>query len=391
MKILYITCNNSFGGSNVALLNILWSMKNKGHEMLVITLPGSGPLLEKLDEWGIAYKQMRLRHNIYPKSHNPILYLPRLFWMLYVNWAAYYKIKKIAQDFKPDIIHTNVGSMSVGYDVAKKLGISHIWHHREYQDLDFNYHFFPSIRTFLKKTHSTGNNNISITEGIFNYRHFRRDVDKVIYDGVFSQKVIRDISQEKKENYILYAGRIEEAKGTLNLIQAYTEFHKDYPNISLKIAGTFHEKDTYYQSCIQEIDKSGLFNSIEFLGERNDIYVLMSHALMLVVPSRSEGFGFITAEAMLNGCPVIGRNTAGTKEQFDKGLEYTGQEIGLRFHTQEELIHCMKRVMKEDLTEMCQRAHKTVMHYYTVERNVQEIEDFYKDILKGRKRNTITQ
>ena len=45
----------------------------------------------------------------------------------------------------------------------------------------------------------------------------------------------------------------------------------------------------------------------------------MSKALALFVPSSFEGFGFITVEAMFCGCLVIGRNTGGTKEQFDNG------------------------------------------------------------------------
>ena len=55
-------------------------------------------------------------------------------------------------------------------------------------------------------------------------------------------------------------------------------------------------------------------DNVKFLGIRKDIYSLMKNAMALVVSSPSEGFGFITVEAMLNGCLVIGRNTAGTKE-----------------------------------------------------------------------------
>ena len=40
---------------------------------------------------------------------------------------------------------------------------------------------------------------------------------------------------------------------------------------------------------------------------------------------------------MYNHCLVIGRNTAGTKEQFDNGLDQTGEEIGLRFDSDLEL------------------------------------------------------
>ena len=47
---------------------------------------------------------------------------------------------------------------------------------------------------------------------------------------------------------------------------------------------------------------------------------------------------------MLNNCLVIERDTAGTKEQFNNGLKDTGEEIGLRFKTVEELTMRMIEV-----------------------------------------------
>jgi glycosyltransferase involved in cell wall biosynthesis len=38
----------------------------------------------------------------------------------------------------------------------------------------------------------------------------------------------------------------------------------------------------------------------------------MAHATALIVSSYHEGFGFITVEAMFNGCLVIGNNKGGT-------------------------------------------------------------------------------
>ena len=67
---------------------------------------------------------------------------------------------------------------------------------------------------------------------------------------------------------------------------------------------------------------------------------------MLIVPSIFEGFGFITAEGMANGCVVLGRNTAGTKEQFDNGVKMTGKEIGVRFIDDNEMLQ-IKRNLSE--------------------------------------------
>ena len=123
---------------------------------------------------------------------------------------------------------------------------------------------------------------------------------------------------------------------------------------------------------------------VEFLGARDDIYNLMPKAKMLVVPSRFEGIGFITTEAMLNHCVVVGHNTAGTKEQFDNGFADVGREIGYRFDKSEDMLDCMIKVMNDDTSRMIEDAYHTVVKLYNVERNVNIIEELYCKILDRR-------
>lgn len=57
----------------------------------------------------------------------------------------------------------------------------------------------------------------------------------------------------------------------------------------------------------------------------------MAEASAIIISSQSEGFGRVMAEAMYNGCLVDGKNAAGIKEQFDNGLQFCDQEIGIRY------------------------------------------------------------
>ena len=117
---------------------------------------------------------------------------------------------------------------------------------------------------------------------------------------------------------------------------------------------------------------------------RKDILSLYKEAKALIVPSLSEGFGFITAEAMFCGCLVIGNDTAGTKEQFDNGLEMTGEEIALRYTKQEELVQHLIDVTNEPIKHyepMILRAQQVVTQLYSTETHAERVYEFYNYIL----------
>ena len=120
---------------------------------------------------------------------------------------------------------------------------------------------------------------------------------------------------------------------------------------------------------------------VHFLGPRDDVLQLMGQAKMFVMPSLSEGFGFTTVEAMCMGTPVIGRNTTGTKEQFDRGLNDTGMEIGLRFTNVNELVQCMERCVSEDMSGMVNNARHYVATHYTIKDHIDNVERYYKRLL----------
>ena len=87
-------------GASLALLHIVREMRKRGHETLVVTPTDKGPLPAKLNEVGCPCIQINMRGNFYPTNPNPIFYLPRLFLMLFLNFRASIKIKKIIPDLQ---------------------------------------------------------------------------------------------------------------------------------------------------------------------------------------------------------------------------------------------------------------------------------------------------
>ena len=204
----------------------------------------------------------------------------------------------------------------------------------------------------------------------------------MLFRSVFPQAMINQQEIKEKENYILFVGRIEKVKGVKELLEAYSIFHKKEPRYNLILSGAYDKNSKYYCDCLNLIESENLNEKVIFLGVRKDVYDLMLHAKCLVVPSPMEGFGFITAEAMLNYCPVIGFDNYGTKEQFDNGVDWTGGEIAYRYHNKEELVSNMLKAVDENNDAMINRAHYAVSNY-TIENNVVKLEDFYNKILSS--------
>ena len=155
---------------------------------------------------------------------------------------------------------------------------------------------------------------------------------------------------------------------------------------SLKVAG--RPCGLYAFMCRLYVRMHGLSDRVSFLGNRSDVPQLMSDAAAAVIPSRFEGFGFTTVEAMYNGCIVVGKNTAGTKEQFDNGKLLKGREIGLRYKVVADLAERLFEVERMDMDEagqMRKDAYETVTSLYGINRYAREVEEYYKRILEERK------
>ena len=384
MKVVYVLhSTDNFGGATKAFSIMLERLMANGIEPLVVMPDGNG-FCKDLRDCGINTLILNYRPATYPPVRNikqVILFIPKLIARICVNNIAARKLRKEAGDFGADLIHTNVSVVNIGMKAARRLGIPHITHIREYSD-KISMHVFPVKSLYFRNLARAGSYTICITKGILRYYHLDGQKNsKVIYDGVLHESDAIKIAQ--KDNYFLFAGRLEEAKGISDLMKAYAEVCGTREDaFPLLVAGDSGNRN-YVAQLHGLADSLNVSGKVKFLGNRNDVLELMSKASALIVPSRSEGFGFITAEAMFSGCLVIGKDVDGTKEQFDNGLEMTGDEIGLRYSDNAQLVSLMCGVMDsgaETHLPMIRRAQQTVTSLYTIEQNTARIIDLYKEI-----------
>lgn len=116
--------------------------------------------------------------------------------------------------------------MSTGHFAAKQNKIPHVWHVREYGDLDFNLYPIPTKKTFQKALRN--DTAIFITKDLAKYNHAEEsNQTHIVYNGVRRHDDVSFI--EKKEPYFLCASRVSPEKGHLEVCHAFSEFHKKNP------------------------------------------------------------------------------------------------------------------------------------------------------------------
>lgn len=394
MKVLFVLhSGNVDEGSGKAFLRFLPLLMERSVEPLVV-LPPRGGLYDVLLQNHVPTAELKYNYRmaVYPpvlSMHDKWLFLPRLLGRCGVNIAAVIQLLGIAKQFKPDIIHTNSSVCTIGYHVSRLLHIKHIWHIREYGALDFHYYYYyPSRRWQLHRYRKNGSYTLCITKDIQRYNQLEHyDKSRVVYDGVLPENAI--IYNPMKQKYLLFVGRLAKEKGVLPLLEAYIKYKQCCPRpLPLWLVGA-SGGETYMNGVYKLIEQHNLSNNVRLFGPRQDVLKFYSEAIALVVPSLSEGFGFITAEAMFSGCLVVGNDVAGTKEQFDNGCAITGEDIALRYRSQEQLVQHLlditEAVENDTFTinyePMILRAQKVVKKLYTAERNAGQIYQFYQSIL----------
>ncbi len=133
----------------------------------------------------------------------------------------------------------------------------------------------------------------------------------VIPIGIDSESIARKCASQKVdgEKYILFLSRIHPKKGIEILLEALCRVREKIAGYKVKIAG---EGDSDYVEKLKNFcSENNQNNIVEFVGGvyGDDKWRMISNASVLVLPTYSENFGLVVAEAMSASVPVITTNT----------------------------------------------------------------------------------
>ncbi len=363
------------------MLNTIENLREKGIVPYVL-LPRQkdDSLCGQLKLKRIPYRFVPLSWPVYPAFNtlaDKILFLPKLAKTWFNKAFATLCVLRFIKSEKIDIIHTNVGILSEGFWAARICKLPHVWHLREFQDLDFKLNTFYSLASFRKRLRRPNNFPIAISREIA--RHFNLGENSVIYNGILSKNAIR--FNPDKEKYILFVGLLSAGKGVESVINAFSRFHGQYPDYTLRIVGDTND-NAYKLKLTNLVASLEMTKHVDFVGHVADVSAMMDKATLLVVPSQYEAFGRVTVEALYNGCFVLGRNTGGTKEI----LQETGG--GLLFDNDQDLLFKIVKVVEDGFANYSPsviRAQSKVVALFSTESNGEKVAKLYEHILLGNK------
>lgn len=370
--ILYINHEtDKLYGSSRSLLNMLDAIKDEVYP--IILFRATGAAMDFFQSRGYECIAIPFKLNFTDKhgAKRILSFFPRLLRDSIQQWSALRKGVKILSDKNIDLVHSNSSVISFGHTLSKALGVPHVWHLREYQNLDFGLTPFLGWSNLISKINKSAAT-ISITNSIKAHFHQENKANAYqLYNAV--RPYTTTTFSTLKQPYFLLIGNLSPAKGVDLAIKTFALFNSKISNYRLRLCGNI-EAD-YKRHLIEYASDLGISSLIEWYPYTDNVDELYRHASAFLMCSRNEGMGRTTVEAMFSGCPVIGYDNAGTSEVISHG------KTGFLFNTVEECCNLMVQVVNEPIAHILNSALEYANREFSIESYSDKILSIYSNIL----------
>jgi glycosyltransferase involved in cell wall biosynthesis len=187
------------------------------------------------------------------------------------------------------------------------------------------------------------------------------------------EQLRQELIGDSKRPLILSVGRLTQAKGFFDLLEAFAVVHAQYPAAALVIAG----RGTLIDGLTARMQELGLTGSVFLLGMRNDVPRLLNAADFYVNSSHWEGTPVSVLEAMAAGLPIVATKVGESPYLLDEGAG-----LLVSPHQPQELAEALIALLAspEKCTQLGQIARERVRRYYSRETWRKSLLDLYAQI-----------
>ena len=367
IRVLYITNEDRLiGGSSLSLETLLSCVRPDVEPILLFR--EAGPVRDRFAALGYRCLVVPYYRASFQASG----------WRRVVRWLPHFLARAVTQcrcvrrvrrelSGSVDLVHTNSATIDIGPRIARALGVPHVWHIREYVDLGLGLRMFPSMAAWRRKVLAS-DAVIAITPGLLQHLGLNaasnlrpEDVEgqylqqeqapasRSLQTAFLSTSSDTPVSGSKplvscipdavlpasavtlnllKEPFVLFlAGTLAPHKRPDEAMRIFARAALP-PQYRLVLAGAV---DDYRLQLTALAVTLGIGDRVGFRPFAADVRPLLKSAAAVLVCTAYEGMGRVAVEALFYGCPVIARNSGGSRDVLAPGPYgslYDSEEAG---------------------------------------------------------------
>ena len=193
----------------------------------------------------------------------------------------------------------------------------------------------------------------------------------------------RDVVKSAGKYRVGAIGNLDPVKGFDTLIRCASIVKAGLPEVSFEVVGEDRSRHQRHEIELRKmISQLGLEKTVELSGWSDDIGLKLANFDLFVSASRRESFGFVIAEAMLAGVPVIATATEGAREIISDPALGVIVPIDSPVELADAILELLRDTVKIGLLGRNGPPH--IVENFSLERMVNETEALYGRILKRR-------
>ena len=334
--------------------NLATGLKKRGHQVMVLTPSISGKFSVEKDP-NCNFTVVRLKSTrmyLYPDQIEKIpndkkilgIKMPQFLYKngLHVSYNPYSDIRRVLEDFKPDIIHNQTsGPLALAiFRYAKKRNVPIVMTDHTYPDnltqqvklpkfakKPINAAMNAYFMSFLRRSeYATLPTKQAITDLLpKNHHSFKVPVEALsngidlshFTKGPASEEIYKKYAIPKNVPIVLYVGRIDPEKSLDILVNSFKKLIKEAPKAHLVMVGD----GTAREKLEKMIKRKKLGSQTHFIGRviGDDLSQIYRTGTVFVITSKTETQSIVLMEAMASGLPAIAVNAGAVTELVKDG------------------------------------------------------------------------
>ncbi len=385
IKIAYIETFPEIGGGQNGLIDFVTYMNKDLFDLTVVVPSLDCKLAKALKNAVPDLKLEPLKFDYVPFGYDRRAFFP------IINPIGSYKLKKLLEKIKPDVLHANqIFAGKYSLPVAKKLGIPCLQTMRNvYLSKKFNLNKFVDSRVSKNANYIVFNTETGAT--IFRDRVKTDNVITVLnainlekyekeYDNLDEIKDKYGIPKDKR--ILIACGTLSWSKGHYLLLEVFAELIKKFDDLHLLIVGEEFANTNERENLQKLTEKFEIEDKVSFPGRISDMAPMYKMSYCHVLTSLvGESVPRVIMESNACGIPSLGSNISGIHEAIEHGENGYLVKVG----NKEDWINKLTDILnlsKEDYCKMQERALEIAKERSDVRRLIKSYEDLYISLAK---------